>query len=196
MREVRVESLEGLETVSGEVRLSANSGDLRVVFPKEIWESVLANAPTPVEPTAEEIEGLDNLKQQLEDYARDNNFNTILEGVPCGGDSLGLEYDFVLRPASLYAATTGYHFTPFVTSELMARIGVSVEEDSFIEQAYVIGAVADPLALATGDDNLKALSIRGRRCTSSRFEMVPELWQVLSERLGWRNVETFMTEKR
>lgn len=196
MREVRVESLEGLETVSGEVRLSANSGGLRVVFPKEIWESLLSNAPAPVEPTAKEIEGLYNLKHQLEDYARDHGFNTILEGVPCGGDGSGLEYDFVLRPASLYAATTGYHFTPIVTPDLMARIGVSVEEDSFIEQAYVIGAVADPLALAAGDDNLKALSIRGRRCTSSRFEMVPELWQVLSERLGWKNVETFMTEKR
>ena len=34
MREVRVESLEGLENTGGEVRLSANSGGLEVVFPK------------------------------------------------------------------------------------------------------------------------------------------------------------------
>ncbi len=196
MREVRVESLEGLETISGEVRLSANSGGLRVVFTEGIWESLLANAPAPVAPTEEEIKGLNDLKRQLKDHARDHDFNTILEGVQCGGEGYNLEYDFVLRPASLYAATTGYYFTPVVTPDLMARVGVSVEEDNFIEQAYVIGAVADPLALAAGDDNLKALSIRGRRCTSSRFEMVPELWQVLSERLGWRNVETFMTEKR
>jgi hypothetical protein len=36
---------------------------------------------------------------------------------------------------------------------------------------------------------LKALSIRGKRCSSSRFELAPELWQVLSEKLGWKNVE-------
>ena len=53
-----------------------------------------------------------------------------------------------------------------------------------------------PAALDAGDDNIKALSIRGRRCTSSRFEMAPELWQVLSERMGWPNVETVTTEKR
>jgi hypothetical protein len=35
--------------------------------------------------------------------------------------------------------------------------------------------------------------VRGRRCSTSRFEMAPELWQVLSEELGWENVETFVT---
>jgi hypothetical protein len=49
--------------------------------------------------------------------------------------------------------------------------------------------VAEDRALAAGDDRLKALSIRGRRCSSSRFELAPELWQVLSEDLGWNDVE-------
>ena len=63
------------------------------------------------------------------------------------------------------------------------------EEDDFVEQAYLVGAVADRQALAAGDARLKALSIRARRCSSSRFELAPELWQVLSEDLGWKNVE-------
>lgn len=196
MREVRVESLEGLEMAGGEVRLSTNSGKISIVFPKGIWESLLANAPAPEEPTAEEIEALENLRRVLEEHAREHGFNTVLEGVQCGGEGPELKYDLVLRPASLYAATTGYHFTPVVKPDLMYRVAAGLEEDRFVEQAYVIGAVADPLALAAGDDNVKALSIRGRRCTSSRFEMVPELWQVLSERLGWDNVETLATEKR
>jgi hypothetical protein len=78
----------------------------------------------------------------------------------------------------------------------MARIGVCLEEDGSVEQAYVIGAVANEGVLAADDDNLKCLSIRGRRCSTSRFEMVPELWQVLSRRLGWDDVETFVGEER
>jgi hypothetical protein len=77
----------------------------------------------------------------------------------------------------------------------MGRIGGSLEDDDLVEQAYVIGAVADPGALAAGDDNLKALSVRGRRSNTSRFEMAPELWHTLHERLGWKNVETFVNEK-
>ncbi|HEX2728627.1 MAG TPA: hypothetical protein VHM16_02665, partial [Rubrobacteraceae bacterium] len=95
-----------------------------------------------------------------------------------------------------YAVTTGYFFAPVVEPEVMARIGASLEEDGFVEQAYVIGAVAAEQTLAAGDDNVKALSVRGRRCTTSRFEMAPELWQVLSERMGWKNVDTVVTEKR
>lgn len=196
MREVRVESLEGLENTGGEVRISANSGGLEVVFPKKLWESMLEKASTPEEPTEAELEELEKLKRQLLEHAREHSFNTILEGVQCGGEEPNLKYDLVLRPASLYAATTGYYFAPVVETKLMNRLAASLERDTFVEQAYAIGAVATPAALGTGDDSLKALSIRGRRCTSSRFEMAPELWRTLSESMGWPNVETVTTEKR
>lgn len=204
MREVRVESLDGLEAVAGEVRLLANSGEVRIVFPQEVWNSVLTGAPAgapPDEPTSDELHELYKLKSALKEYAEENAFNTILEDVQCGGSEGGagegsvLKYDLVLRPASLYAATTGYYFVPVARPDVVARIGATLEGDRFVEQAYVIGAVADPLALAAGDDSLKALSIRGRRCSTSRFEMAPELWQVLSERLGWNDVRTATTEK-
>jgi hypothetical protein len=191
MQEVRVESLEKLEMLEGQMRLSANSGSLSIVFPKEVWDHILTSAPVSEEPEAPEFEELEDLKDQLKAFARENSFGTILEGVQCGGDS-GLEYDLVLRPAGLLAVTTGYHFAPVVGPDLMARIGASLEEDESVEQAYAIGAVASPGALA--DDDLKCLSIRGRRCSASRFEMAPELWQVLSERLGWDDVETFVNE--
>ena len=193
MREVRVESLEKLEMLGSALRLSANAGTLSIVFPKEVWEAVLAGARDSEEPDHRELEELANLKQQLKDHAVESGFSTIIEGVQCGRS--GLEYDLVLRPAELYAATTGYHFAPVVRPDLMALIGVSLEEDEFVEQAYVIGAVAAPAALAAGDESLKALSVRGRRCSTSRFEMAPELWRVLSERLGWKNVETFVNEE-
>lgn len=204
MREVRIESLEGLEITDGEIRLPVYSGDVRIVFPAEVWSSLLASIPTHDEPNPEELAGLEDLKRHLMQHAADHSFTTILEGVQCGGERgsergserSDLEYDLVLRPASLYAATTGYFFTPVVEPEVMARIGASLEEDSFVEQAYVIGAVATDQALAAGDENVKALSVRGRRCTSSRFEMAPELWRVLSERMGWKNVDTVVIEKR
>lgn len=206
MREVRVESLDGLESVGEEVRLSANAGGLKIVFPQKVWDSVLTRAnASSEEPTPGELEELSRLKSALKEHAEKYAFNTILEDVQCGGSKPGeagesgegsaLQYDLVLRPASLYAATTGYYFAPVVRPDVAARIGAGLEDDRFVEQAYVIGAVADPLALAAGDDNLKALSIRGRRCSSSRFEMAPELWQVLSERLGWNDVQTVTTEK-
>jgi hypothetical protein len=205
MREVRVESLDGLESVGEEVRLSANAGGLKIFFPRKVWDSVLENAlanASPEEPTSDELHELYKLKSALKEYAGERSFNTILEDVQCGGGGAGeagegsaLTYDLVLRPASLYAATTGYYFTPVARPDVAARIGVGLENDRFVEQAYVIGAVADPITLAAGDDNLKALSIRGRRCSSSRFEMAPELWQVLSERLEWNDVQTVTTEK-
>jgi hypothetical protein len=194
MQEVRVESLEKLEMSGGQMRLSANSGSLSIVLPKQVWDRILDNAQAPREPDAAELEELSILKERLKSYAEDNSFGIILEGVRCG-DS-GLEYDLVLRPAGLFAATTGYHFAPVVEPDLMARIGVCLEEDGSVEQAYVIGAVASEEVLAADDDNLKCLSIRGHRCSTSRFEMVPELWQVLSGRLGWDNVETFVGEER
>lgn len=194
MREVRVESIEGLETLGSEVRLSANSGDLGIVFPTAVWAALLISASEPEKPTQEELAELERLRDALDTYARERSFNTVLEGVQCGGSAL--EYDLVLRPGGLFAATTGYHFAPVVTPELMARVGVSLEDDEFVEQAYVIGAVADPDAIDAGDEVLRALSIRGRRCSTSRFEMAPELWRTLHDKLGWSNVQTVATEKR
>jgi hypothetical protein len=194
MQEVRVESLEGLEMSGGQMRLSANSGRLSIVFPKEVWDHILMSAPASEEPEAAELGALDLLKEQLKAYAEDNSFSTILEGVRCGDSDL--EYDLVLRPAGLFAVTTGYHFAPVVGPELMEMLGACLQEDDSVEQAYAIGAVADEKALAADDENLKCLSIRGRRCSTSRFEMAPELWHTLHERLGWDNVETFVNEER
>src|SRR5918997_2452349 len=194
MQEVRVESLEKLEALGGEVRLSANAGTLRIVFSKEVWDHLLANASTPEEPAPEELAELGLLGEQLEKHAREHHFNSVLGGVQCGGS--GLEYDLVLRPEGLFAMTTGYHFAPMVGPELVARIGASLHGDAFVEQAYVIGAVAGDEALAAGDEATRVLAVRGRRCSASRFEMPPELWQVLSGRLGWRDVDTTATQER
>ncbi|MCA1848150.1 MAG: hypothetical protein LC704_04020, partial [Actinobacteria bacterium] len=65
MQEVRVESLEGLEMSGGQMRLSANSGSLSIVFPKEVWDHILANAPASEEPAADELEELQLLREQL-----------------------------------------------------------------------------------------------------------------------------------
>ena len=77
----------------------------------------------------------------------------------------------------------------------MERVGLVLEGGGTVEQAYLIGAVADDAALAAGNESLKTLSVRGRRCGASRFEMPPELWQVLSRGLGWRDVETFVNRE-
>ncbi len=192
MREVRVESLEKLEAQGGQMRLSANAGSLRILFSQEVWEDLISNAPAFEEPTPEELEELGSLREQLERYAGEESFSSVLRGVRCG-DS-GLEYDLVLRPSGLFAMTTGYYFAPVVGPELVARMGA--EKDESVEQAYVIGAVASEAALEAGDDNLRVLSVRGHSCSTSRFEMPPELWQVLSGRLGWRNVETITRGER
>jgi hypothetical protein len=187
MREVRIQSLEAVEMAGEEVRLSANAGELGVVFPKSLWENVLSGSLS-AEPSAEELEELWKLKVELRKLAREQSFNTVLEGVQCG--ARGLEYDLVLKPGGLYAATTGYHFTRFASAELVRQIGGSLKPDRLVEQAYVIGAVVDDDALAAGDDNIKVLSVRGRRCGASRFELPPELWRTLSGRLGWEDVKT------
>jgi len=186
-REVRVKSLDGFEATDGGVRVLANSGELALVFPHEIWEA-LAQAPPPLEPDAAELEELAALRRGLEEYAAEHGFATALVDVPCG--DAGLTFDLVLRPSGMFAATTGYAFLPVVRAEHVAWLGVSFAEDAFVEQAYLVGAVAEEEALAgtLGDDSLKTLSVRGRMCSSSRFELVPELWRVLSERLGWRDV--------
>ena len=182
-------SLEDLEIIGGEVRVLVNSGDLALFFPRELWESMLADVSPLSEPAAEELEELEALKQRLDEHARENSFATVLEGVPIGGQSLEGQFDLVLRPAGMFAATTGYVFMPVVLPEHVAMFGGRMEEDDFVEQAYLVGAVADRRALAAGDESLKVLSIRGRKCSVSRFELAPELWQVLSEKLGWNDVE-------
>ena len=189
MPEMRVESLEKVEVTDSEVRILANSGDLALVFPRALWESALTEVSSSSEPTSRELEELMTLKRLLKEHAEENSFATILEDVPCGGKNSGQQFDLVLRPAEIFAATTGYLFLPVVLPEQMALLRASLEEDVFVEQAYIVGALAESQAFATGDDRLKALSIRGRRCSSSRFELAPELWLVLSEKLGWRNVE-------
>jgi hypothetical protein len=195
MQEVRVESLEGLEVSGDHMRLSANSGSLSIIFPREVWDHILANAPVSEEPAAAELEELRLLREELKAYAEDNSFATIREGVRCGGSRL--EYDLVLKPAGLLAATTGYHFAPVVVPDLMEELEACLEESDDVEQAYAIGAVASDEALGfADDDNLRCLAIRGRRCSTSRFEMVPELWNTLHERLGWDDVETFVNGGR
>jgi hypothetical protein len=192
MQEVRVESLDGLEVRGRELRLSANAGSLSIVFPREVWDHVLTSAEASEEPDAAELAELREIEDRLKALAEEQGFETVIDGVGTGEP--GLAYDLVLRPSGLLAATTGYLFAPVVAPELMSRVGARLAEDDFVEQAYAIGAVASEEALAGGDENLKALSVRGRRCSTSRFEMVPELWQVLSEGLGWEDVDTFVHE--
>ena len=189
MREVRVMSLEKLEATDGEVRVLANSGDLTLVFPRELWEDMLTETSSPSEPTPEDLEELEVLRRRLEEHARENSFTTVLEGVPLGGENQDQRLDLVLRPAGMFAVTTGYAFLPAVLPEHVASFEAQLDEDDFVEQAYLVGAVADRQALAAGNESLKALSVQGRMCSVSRFELAPELWQVLSEKLGWDNVE-------
>jgi hypothetical protein len=189
VHEVRVKSLENVETMDGEVRILANSGDLVLVFPASLWEGAISAASSSSEPTQSELEELTLLRRRLKEHAAENSFATILEDVPYGGVGSDQQLDLVLRPAGMFAVTTGYVFLPVVSPEHMALFGVQLDEDDFVEQAYLVGAVIEDRALVAGDERLKVLSIRSRRCSSSRFELAPELWQVLSEGLGWRDVE-------
>ena len=195
MQEVRVESLEGLERRGGRVLLSANAGSLSIVFPEEVWERATADAVSAQEPTPEELSELEEIRARLERHARDHHFRTVLKNVRYAGEGPALEYDLVLEPSGLLAATTGYLFAPVVGRDLVERVGLVLGGGGVVEQAYLIGAVADDGALAAGDEALKTLSVRGRRCGASRFEMPPELWQVLSRGLGWRDVETFVNRE-
>ena len=192
MREVRVTSFERFEAMDGEVRIIANSGDLVLIFPRELWESMpteVSSPFSPSEPATEELEELVELRERLEEHAREDSFATVLERVPLGGEEPDWQFDLVLRPAGMFAATTGYVFLPMVLPEHVAEFGARLEEDDFVEQAYLVGAAADQRALAAGDESLKVLSIRGRNCSVSRFELAPELWQVLSDELEWNDVE-------
>ena len=193
MQEVRVESLEGLERRGGRVLLSANAGSLSIVFPEEVWKHATAYAVPGQDPTPEELSELEEIRARLERHARENLFRTVLKNARYAGEGPALEYDLVLEPSGLLAATTGYLFAPVVDRDLVERVGLVLEGG--VEQAYLIGAVADDDALAAGNEALKALSVRGRRCGASRFEMPPELWQVLSRGLGWRDVETVVNRE-
>ena len=195
MQEVRVESLDGLERRGGRVRLSANAGALSIVFPEEVWEQATAESLPGQGPTPEELSELDEIRARLEQHAREHSFKTVLKSVGHFGEGPAPEYDLVLEPSGLLAATTGYVFVPVVGRDLVERVRALLERGGAVEQAYLIGATADDAALAAGDDALKALSVRGRRCGASRFEMPPELWQVLSGGLGWRDVETFVNRE-
>ncbi len=193
-REVRITSLDRFEAADGGVRVLANSGDLALVFPREVWETLGERAlleEAPSEPDAGELAELEEIRRGLEEHARSNRFETVLVDEPCGGENSGVHFDLVLRPADPFAATTGYAFLPVVRTEHVARYGANLDEATAgaVEGAYLVGAVAEEAALAAGGEELKALSVRGRRCSSSRFELAPELWRVLSGDLGWKNVE-------
>lgn len=188
-------SLDGLEASADEVRVLANSGDLALVLPPPLWEALgkMALPEAPSKPGAGELAELQEIRRGLEEHARKSGFETVLVDEPCGGEGSGVRFDLVLRPSGPFAATTGYAFLPVVRAEHVARYGANL--DGSIEGAYLVGAVAEEAALAAGDERLRALSVRGRRCSSSRFELTPELWRVLSGELGWRNVEPVMPAK-
>jgi hypothetical protein len=96
----------------------------------------------------------------------------------------------VLRPSGPFALTTGYVFAPVARREHVVSLEACLSREAFLDGAYLVGAVAEGEAFAgDGDEGVKVLSMRGRFCSSSRFELAPELWRVLSEGLGWRNVE-------
>ncbi|MGH3147450.1 MAG: hypothetical protein ACRDTR_16765, partial [Rubrobacter sp.] len=88
MQEVRVESLDKLEALGGCMRLSANAGSLSIVFSKEIWDQLLANASAQEEPTPEELVELDLLRDQLEAHAREHSFERVLRNLRCGDSDL------------------------------------------------------------------------------------------------------------
>ncbi len=190
MREVRVESLDKLEMADGGVRLVANSGELALVFGEEAWEA-LGGLSLPLEPSPEELAELEDLRRGLAEHARTAGFVSVVENVPCGDEGSGERFDLVLRPSGPFALTTGYVFAPVVSQEHVARLEACLSGESFVEGAYLVGAVAEEGAFAgaAGDEGVKVLSVRGRACSSSRFELAPELWRVLSEGLGWRNVD-------
>jgi hypothetical protein len=78
---------------------------------------------SPSEPATEELVELVELRERLEEHARENSFTTVLERVPLGGDDPDWQLDLVLRPAGMFAATTGYVFLPVVLPEHVAEFG-------------------------------------------------------------------------
>jgi hypothetical protein len=195
MQQVRVESLEGLERRGGRVRLSANAGSLSIVLSEEVWERATADAVPTQGPTPEKLSELEEIRARLEQHAREHSFKTVLRSVGHLGEGPAPEYDLGLEPSGSLAATTGCVFAPVVGRDLVERVRTLLERGGAVEQAYLVGATADDAALAAGTGALKTLSVSGRRCGASRFEVPPELWQVLSRGLGWRDVETFVNRE-
>lgn len=195
MHEVRVESLDKLESLGGEVWISANSGDVNIVFSKNVWAEILAGASDETEPDNSELGEWNDLSRHLASFAKEHSFETILEDVPCG-DSGDLSYDLVLRSNDLYAVTTGYFFAPTIEAGTAKKLRAALETDSFVEQAYLVGAMAESDALLSGGDDLKIVSVRGRKASASRFEMAPELWRTLSDKLGWTDMETVIPDNK
>lgn len=190
MQRLKVQSLQNVEMAGREVRLHLNEGELTLIFPREIWEHV-TDTPYSPEPTPEELEDLQRLKEHLFTYARENNFATVLEDYPSNNGV----FELVLRPEGFLAVSTAYFFTPVARTGDIEWVSASLPEDPVIEQAYVVSVVADPQALEMGSDEVQVLCMRDRRCTSSRFEMASELWQVLSDKMAWENVKPFPLER-
>lgn len=189
MREVKVQSVQKLEMDGDGVRLVANAGELALVFEKGVWES-LGGLSLPLEPNPEELAELERLRRGLAEHARENGFASILEDVPCGDGGSGERFDLVLRPSGPFSLTTGYVFAPVARREHAIRLEACLSGEDLVEGAYLVGAVAEGDAFeGDGSEGVKVLSVRGRSCSSSRFELAPELWRVLSEGMGWRNVE-------
>jgi hypothetical protein len=198
MHEVRVESLDKLEFLGGEVRVAANSGEsdeVNLVFPKHVWDEILLAASETREPDGSELEEIHALETHLRSFAKEHSFATILEDVPRGGAG-DLPYDLVLRSDDLYAVTTGYVFGPTLGSETVEAFRAALARDDFVEQAYLVGAVTEGDALLCGDDDVKVVCMRERKSSVSRFEMTPELWRTLSEKLGWTNMKTVIPENK
>ena len=99
--------------------LSANAGSLASSFRRRCGKTFWP-APDFSEPTPEEHAELARIRRLYGD-ANEESFGSVLRDVPCG-DS-GLAYDLVLRPAGLFAMTTGYYFVPVVDTGLVAKIG-------------------------------------------------------------------------
>src|SRR4028119_1262275 len=127
MHEVKVMSLDRIEVSNSEIRILTRDtfGDLALVFPQTLWESVLREVSFPSDPSPEELGELRELRQRLGEHARKNSFATVLDDAPLGGapgkDS-GQQFDLVLRPAGLLAVTTGYIILPVVSPEHVARL--------------------------------------------------------------------------
>jgi hypothetical protein len=81
-----------------------------------------------------------------------------LRGVRCAHQRSAPEYELVLEPSGLLAATTGYLFAPVVGPELVDRVTVGLREGDAVEQAYLVGAVAEDGSLGAGDEGLRVPS--------------------------------------
>jgi hypothetical protein len=113
MREIRVESLQKLKVTNGEVRMLPNSGELFLAFPRRLFKGALAQASATLEP-AEELMALKERPQG----ARQGEFlATVLEDISDGYEGSEQQFDPVLRPEGMFAATSGHLFVRVVEQE-------------------------------------------------------------------------------